>query len=276
MLPEDAAKASSGWIKEGRLEIKNLEMRYREGLELVLKGVSMELEGGMKCGVVGRTGSGKSSLMLALFRIVEASAGSISVDGVDIAGVGLDLLRKKIAIVPQDPVMFSGTIKSNLDPFDEYERGELRLASSPRRSNPSFRSRRYSEEVVVDALKKACIWDFVERGGGIDMRVENNGENFSVGQRQLVCLARAVCRDAKVVVFDEHSASIDPLTDKLITKTIKEAFADKTVLAIAHRISSIIDYDRVCVMDAGVIREFGKPQELKHKKGGLFAALCAS
>jgi len=249
----DEKLREAGWIKEGRLEVKGLELRYREGLDLVLKGVDLKLEGGMKCGVVGRTGSGKSSLMLALFRMVECSAGKIEIDGVDLAGVGLDVLRKSISIVPQDPVLFSGTVRSNLDPFGEC-----------------------SDAKVEDSLRKACVWEFVAEQGGLACKVGGGGENFSVGQRQLLCLARAICRDAKVVVFDEHSASIDPVTDRLITETVGgPAFKDKTLLVIAHRISSVMEYDRVCVMDAGVVSEFGEPRELRKVKGGAFAALCS-
>ncbi|GMI10781.1 hypothetical protein TrVE_jg12891 [Triparma verrucosa] len=252
VLPEDAnLESSKGWVKEGSIDFEDLQLRYREGLELVLKGVTCKLEGGTKCGIVGRTGSGKSSLMLALFRIVEAAAGTIKIDGVDISDVGLDLLRRKIAIVPQDPVLFSGTVRSNLDPFNEYQEGELE-----------------------SALEQTEMKEYIFRKGGLEMVVENNGENFSVGQRQLLCLARAILRKAKILVCDEHSASIDPLTDELITQTIKVAFKDATMLAIAHRIQSVLEYDKVMVMDEGKVVEFGDPGVLKHVKGGAFNSLC--
>ena len=163
----------------------------------------------------------------------------------------MDLLRRKIAIVPQDPVLFSGTVRSNLDPFNEYQEGELE-----------------------SALEQTEMKEYIFRKGGLEMVVENNGENFSVGQRQLLCLARAILRKAKILVCDEHSASIDPLTDELITQTIKVAFKDATMLAIAHRIQSVLEYDKVMVMDEGKVVEFGDPGVLKHVKGGAFNSLC--
>ena len=163
----------------------------------------------------------------------------------------MDLLRRKIAIVPQDPILFSGTVRSNLDPFNEYQEGELE-----------------------SALEQTEMKEYIFRKGGLEMVVENNGENFSVGQRQLLCLARAILRKAKILVCDEHSASIDPLTDELITQTIKVAFKDATMLAIAHRIQTVLEYDRVMVMDEGKVVEFGDPGVLKHVKGGAFNSLC--
>ena len=250
-LPTDGALRRRAWISEGKIEFEDVKLRYREGLELVLKGVTFKIEGGKKCGVVGRTGSGKSSMMMALFRIVESASGSIKIDGVDLKDVGLDLLRRQIAIVPQDPVLFSGTVRSNLDPFDEYQEADIR-----------------------DALEQVCMQDAVDENGGLEMVVDNNGENFSVGQRQLLCLARAILRKARVLICDEHSASIDPVTDATITATIKTAFKGATMLAIAHRIHSVMEYDHVLVMDEGKVVEFGEPKALRDKRGGHFRKLC--
>jgi len=154
--------------------------------------------------------------------------------------------------VPQDPVLFSGTVRSNLDPFGES----------------------YDDE-IVHALRKSCMYDYVmTTGGGLGMRVDKNGENFSVGQRQLLCLGRAVLRKARILVCDEHSASIDPLTDRIISDVLRTTFKDATIIAIAHRIQSVMEYDKVMVMGDGKVEEFGNPRELRKVEGGAFKEFC--
>lgn len=239
------------WPSAGRVVARNLSIRYRPELPLVLRDVNFEVLPGEHVGVVGRTGSGKSTLMLALFRIVEAAGGTVEIDGQDISQIGLEDLRSKLAIIPQDPVVFSGTMRYNLDPTEQYTDAEL-----------------------WRALAKVELKAVVERmDGGLDGEVLEGGDNFSVGQRQLICLARAVLRQAKVLVMDEATASIDTATDEIIQRMIREEFQSCTVLTIAHRINTIADSDKIIVLERGELKEMGSPQELLATPGSLYKAL---
>eukprot|EP00028_Trichosphaerium_sp_Am-I-7-wt_P005430 CAMPEP_0168519036 /NCGR_PEP_ID=MMETSP0405-20121227/7077_1 /TAXON_ID=498012 /ORGANISM="Trichosphaerium sp, Strain Am-I-7 wt" /LENGTH=1028 /DNA_ID=CAMNT_0008539499 /DNA_START=322 /DNA_END=3408 /DNA_ORIENTATION=+ len=241
----------AGWPAKGSVEFKNYKLRYRDGLPLVLKGVNCAIKPQEKIGIVGRTGAGKSSLMLALFRMCEAAEGSIHIDGINIATIGLDSLRRGIAIIPQDPMLFTGTIRSNLDPFTEYADNEL-----------------------WECLKSVELQEQIEdMEGTLDAKVTENGENLSVGSRQLLCLARALLRKSPIIVMDEATANIDFETDALIQKTIRSEFANATVLTIAHRINTIIDSDRVMVLDQGKIIEFESPKKLMKNSKSLFYSL---
>eukprot|EP01128_Nolandella_sp_AFSM9_P006332 TRINITY_DN3225_c5_g1_i1.p1 TRINITY_DN3225_c5_g1~~TRINITY_DN3225_c5_g1_i1.p1 ORF type:complete len:1698 (-),score=443.16 TRINITY_DN3225_c5_g1_i1:254-4717(-) len=242
----------SSWPASGCITFDQVEMRYRPGLPLVLKKVSLDIKSCEKVGVVGRTGAGKSTLMLALFRIVEPSAGKVIIDGIDIGTMGLDDLRERLAIIPQDPTLFTGTIRSNLDPFEKYSDAEL------------WRS---LEAVSLQEQVK-------DMEGSLDSEVAEFGENLSVGTRQLMCLARALLRQSNILVMDEATASVDFETDSLIQETIKTAFKDVTVLTIAHRINTIMDSDRVIVMDKGEVIEFDSPANLLKKKTSLFYSLA--
>ncbi|MGH0124218.1 UNVERIFIED_CONTAM: hypothetical protein FKN15_024647 [Acipenser sinensis] len=236
------------WPTRGHIEIRDYGLRYREDLELVLKNISFTIEGGKKVGIVGRTGAGKSSLTLGLFRIIEPAQGKILIDGVNIADLGLHDLRSRITIIPQDPVLFSGTLRMNLDPFDAY-----------------------SDEEVWNSLELAHLKNFVS---GLPDRLNHEcsegGENLSVGQRQLVCLARALLRKTKILVLDEATAAVDLETDNLIQSTIRSQFEECTVLTIAHRLNTVMDYTRVLVLDKGQIVEFDSPASLLDKKGVFF------
>ncbi|NXL98294.1 MRP2 protein, partial [Tyrannus savana] len=202
-------------------------------------------------GVVGRTGAGKSSLTNCLFRVLEAAGGKIIIDEVDIATIGLHDLRKNLTIIPQDPVLFTGTLRMNLDPFDQY-----------------------SDEEVWKALELAHLKTYVQGcPEGLLHPVSEGGENLSVGQRQLVCLARALLRKAKILILDEATAAVDLETDHLIQTTIRSEFADCTVLTIAHRLHTIMDSNRVMVLQAGQIVEFDSPEELLQKQG-IFSAMA--
>ncbi|KIJ66694.1 hypothetical protein HYDPIDRAFT_149564 [Hydnomerulius pinastri MD-312] len=260
----ESSKPKPEWPQEGAIEFKDVQMSYRPGLPLVLKGISVDIKGGEKIGVVGRTGAGKSSLMLALYRIVELSGGSIVLDGVDISTIGLRDLRTKISIIPQDPLLFSGTIRSNLDPFNKYD-----------------------DAALWDALRRSCLVDTpstkeeVESGEetpknryNLESVVESEGANLSVGERSLLSLARALVKDCKVVVLDEATASVDLETDNKIQRTIQTEFSDRTLLCIAHRLRTIISYDRILVLDAGLVAEFDTPYNLFQKEGGLFRGMC--
>ncbi|QRV97503.1 ABC transporter transmembrane region [Ceratobasidium sp. AG-Ba] len=267
-VPEKEPPAS--WPEHGEVELKDVVMSYRPGLPAVLRGLSVRITGGEKIGIVGRTGAGKSSIMVALYRMVELTSGSISIDGVDISQIGLHTLRSNIAIIPQDPLLFSGTLRSNLDPFGIYDDARL-----------------------WDALKRAYLVDrpvMVQKSSDgedlpsgvqtpvnrftLDTVIEEEGGNLSVGQRSLVSLARALVKDSKIIVLDEATASVDYETDKNIQDTISREFADKTLLCIAHRLKTIIGYDRICVLDAGQIAEFDTPAALFERKDGIFRSMC--
>ncbi|RAR12763.1 multidrug resistance-associated protein 5 [Stemphylium lycopersici] len=246
------------WPEHGEIVFDNVEMRYRDGLPLVLKGLSMHVRAGERIGVVGRTGAGKSSIMSTLFRLQELSGGSIVIDGVDIAKIGLHDLRSKLAIIPQDPTLFKGTIRSNLDPFHEHS--DLELWSALRQADL------VSNEQAMDDHSSRVHLDSV---------VEEEGLNFSLGQRQLMALARALVRGSQIIVCDEATSSVDFETDAKIQQTIVDGFKGKTLLCIAHRLktSLVINYDRICVMDAGLIAELDSPLNL-YDQGGIFKGMC--
>ncbi|XP_053804481.1 ATP-binding cassette sub-family C member 2 [Vidua chalybeata] len=240
-----------GWPSRGEIQFIDYKVRYRPELDLVLQGITCNIGSTEKVGVVGRTGAGKSSLTNCLFRVLEAAGGKIIIDDVDIATIGLHDLRKSLTIIPQDPVLFTGTLRMNLDPFDQY-----------------------SDEEVWKALELAHLKTYVQ---GLPERllhlVSEAGENLSVGQRQLVCLARALLRKAKILILDEATAAVDLETDHLIQTTIRSAFADCTVLTIAHRLHTIMDSNRVMVLHAGQIVEFDSPEQLLMKQG-IFSAMA--
>ena len=307
-LPADA-DLPENWPQTGHIEFRNYSTRYRQGLELVVKDISFEVQPAEKVGIVGRTGAGKSSLTLALFRIVEAAnshwaqashngeedtssgpgavekltattdksntaqdqftadgkniaeleridveqvGGSIWIDGVDISTVGLSRLRKNLAIIPQDPTLFAGTVRENLDPFDELEDADL-----------------------WEALERAHLKDHISAlHGGLSFKVSQNGDNFSVGQRSLICLARALLRKTKVLILDEATAAVDVETDELIQKTIRKEFKDRTILTIAHRIKTVMDSDKILVLEKGRVEEFEPPQVLLQRSESHFYKLA--
>ncbi|XP_069836113.1 ATP-binding cassette sub-family C member 2-like [Dendropsophus ebraccatus] len=233
------------WPDRGVVEFVDYKARYRSELDLVLHGISCTVDSMEKVGIVGRTGAGKSSLTNCLFRIIEAAGGKIVIDGVDISTIGLHDLRNKLTIIPQDPVLFSGTLRMNLDPFDQY-----------------------TDEEIWKALELSHLKPYVEGlQEKLSYEVSEGGENLSVGQRQLVCLARALLRKSKILILDEATAAVDLETDNLIQRTIRSEFADCTVLTIAHRLHTIMDSNKVMMLDSGKIIEYGSPEDLLASQG---------
>ena len=249
---EEEDPDTTSWPSKGSIELRDASMRYRDG-PLVLKNLDIHIKGGEKIGVCGRTGSGKSSLMVCLFRIseLEDDGGKIVIDGVDTTKIGTTTLRHALSIIPQDPVLFSNTVRYNLDPF--------KMAS---------------DEQLWDILAKVRMADFVASlPNGLDEEVAEGGENFSQGQRQLLCIARSLIRQPKILVMDEATSSIDNATDSAIQQMIRENFKDATVLTIAHRLNTIMDSDRVLVLDNGRVAEYDSPDVLLAREDGLFKAM---
>ncbi|KAL7424431.1 ATP-binding cassette transporter yor1 [Cryptotrichosporon argae] len=253
----EAARPPAQWPAEGTVEFDNVFMKYRPELPDVLKGLSLKVGAAEKIGVVGRTGAGKSSIMVALFRIAELHAGSVKIDGVDIGQMGLHDLRSRISIIPQDPLLFSGTLRSNIDPFNTRTDAELYDALKRAHLIPSSA---YASDVPSGASTPTSRFS-------LDYAVEEEGGNLSVGERSLVSLARALVRDPKVLVLDEATASVDVETDAKIQETIRREFGNKTLLCIAHRLRTILSYDRILVMDVGRVSEFDTPENLWHANG---------
>jgi len=266
-IPQEAqlygpAPPPPDWPTSGAIEVRNLSARYRPETPIVLKNVSLSIAGGERVGVVGRTGSGKSTLFLTLFRLIEpeytpGEPGPISIDGVDISKLGLRELRRKIAIIPQSPALFSGSVRLNIDPFDEK-----------------------SDEEVWAALRQCQMSDVVlgmpsDDGNPLNAKVAEYGENLSQGQRQLLCLGRAILSQAKVLVLDEATSAVDVQTDALIQATIRSAFTGCTILTIAHRINTIIDSDKILVLGDGKVLEYASPSELLSDPSSAFSAIAA-
>ena len=238
------------WPKNGEIEFKNFSVKYRPETEIVLKNISFHILPREKVGVCGRTGSGKSTICLCLFRILESYEGQIFIDNVDIATIGLDLLRSNITIIPQDPCLLEGTLKYNIDPFNKIEGSE-----------------------IIQILKDIGF-DYTETDDKImDKMIEPGGANLSVGQKQLVCIARALLRKSRIVVMDEATANIDMNTEQTIQKALKLVLENSTVITVAHRIKTIINYDKILVLDNGKVKEFDSPTNLLKDENSLFYEL---
>ncbi|XP_059195026.1 multidrug resistance-associated protein 1-like, partial [Centropristis striata] len=241
----------TAWPATGNIRFQDYGLRYRKGLDWALNGITIDIQDREKVGIVGRTGAGKSSLALGIFRILEAAKGQIFIDGTDVSQIGLHDLRSRVTIIPQDPVLFSGSLRMNLDPFDSC-----------------------SEEDLWRVLDLAHLTSFVSSlPQKLDHECSEGGENLSLGQRQLLCLARALLRKTRILVLDEATAAVDLKTDQLIQSTIRTQFNDCTVLTIAHRLNTILDYSRVMVMERGSIVEVDSPSALLQQKG-LFYQMC--
>ncbi|KAF9576687.1 hypothetical protein EC968_005460 [Mortierella alpina] len=279
---DTAVRIPEGWPRQGKIAFKEFSARYRQGLDLCIRDATFTIEPQEKVGIVGRTGAGKSSLTLALFRIIEAadsfwalksdpsasdhlvdlyaasdgqgtiSGGSIEIDGLDISTLGLRTLRQHLSIIPQDPTLFAGSLRDNLDPFQELE-----------------------DAVLWQALERAHLKEHISSlAGGLSYQVAQNGDNFSVGQRSLICLARALLRKSKVLILDEATAAVDVETDDLIQKTIRREFKDRTVLTIAHRLKTVMDSDKILVLEKGCVQEFEAPAVLLQTRESMFYRLA--
>ncbi|KAL5549603.1 hypothetical protein UlMin_004834 [Ulmus minor] len=249
----ESNRPDHSWPSWGEVEIQDLQVRYAPHMPLVLRGLTCTFPGGMKTGIVGRTGSGKSTLIQTLFRIVEPTAGQITIDGINISSIGLHDLRSRLNIIPQEPTMFEGTVRSNLDPLEEY-----------------------TDEQIWEALDKCQLGDEVrKKEEKLDCTVSENGENWSMGQRQLVCLGRVLLKKSQILVLDEATASVDTATDNLIQHTLGQHFSDCTVITIAHRITSVLHSDMVLLLSDGLIEEHDSPARLLENKSSSFAQLVA-
>jgi len=223
---------------------------YRDGPD-VLHGISADFAPCEKVGVVGRTGSGKSTIILSIFRLIEPRSGTIMIDGVDVTTLRLEQLRSKIGLIPQDPVLFTGSVRYNLDPFSEA-----------------------TDQELWDALDAVRMRDVVGRlADKLDHEVQEGGDNFSVGERQLFCITRALLRNPRILCLDEATASVDSDTDAMLQDMIRKLFAQKTVLTVAHRLDTIMDSDRVMVLDAGHVAQLGAPLALLEDEDGIFSGL---
>ncbi|KAL8850990.1 MAG: hypothetical protein Q9221_004073 [Calogaya cf. arnoldii] len=260
------------WPTEGRLQVEGLVAGYAPDLPPVLRGLSFEVTKNQRIGVVGRTGAGKSSLTLALFRFLEAREGRIVIDGIDISKMKLHDLRSRLAIIPQDPVLFSGTVRSNLDAFDEHGDAELYDALERvhliRGTGNVSRAESASAAAVADApsnLDRSATNTNIF--SNLSSRISEGGLNLSQGQRQLLCLARAIVSRPKIMVLDEATSAVDMATDTLIQRSIREEFGDSTLIVIAHRLETVADFERILVMSEGRAVEFGTPRESLGRKG---------
>ncbi|XP_054154781.1 multidrug resistance-associated protein 1-like [Oppia nitens] len=249
---DDDYPLADNWPDRGSVRFESYATRYRIGLDLVLNDIDVDIKPGEKIGIVGRTGAGKSSLTLALFRLIEPAMGRIVIDGIDIGRLGLHELRSRLTIIPQEPILFSGTIRFNLDPFGQF-----------------------SDDHLWTVLEQLHLKEFVAASDrGLDWTVAESGDNMSVGQRQLICLARALLRNTRVLILDEATAAVDVETDALIQQTIRQEFRSSTVLTIAHRINTIMDSDRVLVLDNGRVADFAEPDVLLKNNLSIFYTLA--
>jgi ABC-type multidrug transport system fused ATPase/permease subunit len=248
--PKDDQLEKQNWPQEGAIKFENYSVRYRPNTEIVLKNLNFSVNSKEKVGIVGSTGSGKSTICLCLFRILEPYEGTIYIDGEDITKMGLDILRKNLTIIPQDPCLMEGTLKYNIDPFNKVD-----------------------NEEIISVLKKIGF-EYTESDDIIlDRKIEQNGTNLSVGEKQLICICRAILRKTKIIVMDEATANIDMTTEEKIQKALEYALNDSTVITVAHRIKTIINYDKILVLNNGEIVEFDSPSNLIKNEKSLFYQL---
>lgn len=271
-LPSEAPEHIEGslipkdWPSHGSIEFQNYSTSYKAEYEPVLKNISFNVKPGQKVGIVGRTGAGKSTLSMSLFRLLEATSGTIKIDGIDISKIGLTDLRSHLAIIPQDAQAFEGTVKYNLDPFDRYTTSEIIAAIDLAHLREHIVS--ISNVSSRDQIQHISDEEILET------KILENGSNISAGQRQLLCLARSLLSSSKVLVLDEATAAVDMNTDKIVQNTIRKEFKDRTILTIAHRIDTVMDSDMILVLDQGIVKEYDTPENLLSDKRTMFYDLC--
>ena len=252
---QDRGLKKVGWPQRGEIIFENVSLRYRPEIDLTLKNISLKIYPNEKVGIVGRTGSGKSTLSLALFRLVEIERGKIIIDDVETNRIGLKCLRSSLTIVPQDPTMFEGNLRFNLDPMNQYKDSE-----------------------IINALNQVGLFTIMEENGrdiskGIDMSIRENGNNLSLGEKQLICFARAILRNSKIVLLDEATASVDQKTERAIQQVLEKIFVNTTMIIIAHRIQTVNQCDKILVMDNGKVVEFDSPGNLLQKDNSIYKML---
>jgi len=237
-LPRENESVPDNWPLHGTIEFKNVSASYTPGGNQVIRNLSMSIESGEKIGICGRSGSGKSSLITTLFRMLEISEDSvITIDGIDITKLTRDIVRERLNAIPQEPFFVKGTVRANADPFHQH-----------------------TEAAIITAIQKVHLWDLVRNKGGLD--TELDAEFFSHGQRQLFCLARAILRKSKVVILDEATSNVDTKSDELMQQVIREEFKACTIIAVAHRLDTILDFDKIALLSAGELKELDTPQAL--------------
>ncbi|KAL0389213.1 UNVERIFIED_CONTAM: ABC transporter C family member 3 [Sesamum calycinum] len=280
-------RPESRWPTNGEVSIHNLPVRYAPQMPLVLQGLTCTFFGGKKTGIVGRTGSGKSTLIQTLFRIVDPAGGQILIDNVDISTIGLHDLRSRLSIIPQDPTMFEGTIRSNMDPLEEYTDEQIwealdkcHLGDEVRKKADKLDCAGPQHSPILPAvfflLEPHASFFALLSHFLLLLLVADNGENWSVGQRQLVCLGRVLLKKSKILVLDEATSSVDTATDNLIQQTLRLHFSDSTVITVAHRITSVLDSNMVLLLDQGLMKEYDNPKKLVEDKSSAFAKLVQS
>ena len=250
ILPDDVKLKGNNWPNEGKITFKDLSIKYRPNTEIVLKNLNFEILSGEKIGICGRTGSGKSTICLSIFRLIESFEGTIFIDDIDIKNIGLNLLRQNLTYIPQEPILMEGTLKFNIDPFNLYE-----------------------NDKIIEILKNIGFNYTEDDDKILDKHIEVNGNNLAVGEKQLVCIARAVLKQTKILIMDEATANIDVKTEEKIQKILNSIFKDCTILTVAHRIKTIINYDKILVLEKGKILEFDSPQNLLKNRDSYFYRL---
>ncbi|GMM34012.1 ATP-binding cassette glutathione S-conjugate transporter [Saccharomycopsis crataegensis] len=261
----ESNRPADAWPTEGAIEFKGYSTRYRKELDLVLKNISLKINPREKIGIVGRTGAGKSSLTMALYRIIEPAEGEVVIDGMSTSAIGLADLRRKLSIIPQDAQVFEGTIRDNLDPTSSFDDKKILKSIELSHMKPHLLKMIDEQNAASPDTK---INDL------LSVRVTENGGNLSVGQKQLMCLARALLIPSKILVLDEATAAVDVETDKIVQETIRKEFSERTILTIAHRINTIMDSDRILVLEKGEVAEFDKPEVLLQNHDSIFYSLA--
>ena len=264
------------WPQSGTIEVKDICVRYGKDLPLVLNNLSFTISSGNKIGIVGRTGSGKSTLILCLLRLLELESGNISFDGLDTASVPIHTLREKITVLPQDPILFQGTIRTNMDPFNIYGDDKIIYALRTVRMLSVLEERLKIGSSTLIEMNIPMEDSNINISSICNIEVEQNGNNFSVGERQLLCLARAIMKKSKILLLDEATASIDLKIDEMIQKILRVEFKDCTIITIAHRLSTIMDYDKILVLNNGILCEYNAPNILLEDKQSLFYSMVMS